>query len=297
MSLAVIGVDGPTSSTDGQAAVFDGTTGKKIKSAGYTPREVLTADRTYYVRTDGSDSNTGLVNSSGGAFLTIQKAIDAAVSCDLSIYAITIQAGAGTFTGANVLKGYVGVGPITIVGDESTPSNVAISVTSNSCFTASSVSGTWRIRGVTISTTSAGHGINASGTPTYIEVQNCAFGTCATGYAHVTSFSGSSVRFTGSYSITGGITSGRHLYAEATGSISYSGTITVTLTGTPAFGIFALCDRAGLIITNSIPTFSGSATGQRYSVSLNSIIYTGGSGANFFPGNSAGATATGGQYA
>jgi hypothetical protein len=50
-------------------------------------------------------------------------------------------------------------------------------------------------------------------------------------------------------------------------------------------------------ISSANVTFSGAATGARYFANMNSIIQTNGGGANFFPGDSAGSTATGGQYA
>jgi hypothetical protein len=64
-----------------------------------TVREQLTSNRTYYVRTDGSDSNDGLTDSSGGAFLTIQHAVDVVSGLDHSIYKSTIYVRNGTYAG------------------------------------------------------------------------------------------------------------------------------------------------------------------------------------------------------
>jgi hypothetical protein len=43
-------------------------------------------------------------------------------------------------------------------------------------------------------------------------------------------------------------------------------------------------------------TYSGAATGKRYAVATNAVLNTNGGGANYFPGDVAGTTATGGQY-
>src|SRR5688572_14985126 len=72
-------------------------------------RELITANRTYYVRTDGSNSNDGLTNTSGGAFLTIAKAIEVIATLDLSVFNVTIQLGnAGTYAGATTSAPWVG---------------------------------------------------------------------------------------------------------------------------------------------------------------------------------------------
>jgi len=91
-------------------------------------REILTAPRTYYVRTDGNDNNNGLENTAGGAFLTPQKAIDVAAALDTSIYDVTIKFADGTYTIVNglILKAALGAGSIILEGNMTTHTNVVI---------------------------------------------------------------------------------------------------------------------------------------------------------------------------
>jgi hypothetical protein len=113
---------------------YDGTAARWYALARPGGREILTANRTYYVRTDGNDGNDGLSNASGGAFLTIQKAINVVAGLDLSIYNVTIQIADGTYTaGATVNAPWIGAGDITLQGNVSTPANVVISTTSAHC--------------------------------------------------------------------------------------------------------------------------------------------------------------------
>jgi hypothetical protein len=56
-----------------------------------TTREKLTAARTYYVRSDGLDTNTGLTNDAAGAFLTPQAAWNTLSLIDGNGFAVTIS--------------------------------------------------------------------------------------------------------------------------------------------------------------------------------------------------------------
>ena len=275
----------------------DAATARATLGLASVPREVLTANRTYYVRTDGSDSNNGLANTSGGAFLTIQKAINVAVALDLSIYDVTIQIGAGTYSSVgNELKSIVGAGKIIIVGDETTPANVTVTQTgsptnSQGCFYAFGVQGVYSLRGMKLtSATTPGYGINISG-GSRVEYQNMNFGAITT--YHVRAVDGATLEVTGNYTISGGAVG----HVVASSSIVRCQSRTITLSGTPAFsGQFANATAVGYYIASGL-TFSGSATGPRYSATLNGVVNTVGGGASYFPGDSAGSTATGGQYA
>jgi hypothetical protein len=292
----------PNGSTFFEAIRIDRNTGRLYFPVTGGPRELLTANRTYFVRTDGSDSNNGLADNSGGAFLTIQKAINTAAALDMSTFNVTIQVRNGTYATSTglVLKSTVGAGKITIVGDEATPSNVV--VTTNGAMTgndgvilAASITTTYAVRGLMLTSTATGNvlGLVASGIST-IEFQNLNFGS---GMAqHIRAQDGGLISATGNYTISGsGGAGSSHLNAVGTGKLRIQ-SITVTLTGTPAFSSgFVSCLRLGVAFLNG-NTFSGSATGKRYDVSENSVVFVSGAGANYLPGDAAGTTATGGQY-
>lgn len=143
------GADGtgvPAGGSTGQALVK--ISGTDLDTGWAARREVLTANRTYYVRTDGSDSNNGLANTSGGAFLTIQKAINTIVgNLDLAGFTVTIQVGDGTYTGAASFSApWTGGGAVTIQGNSSTPANVLVSVTGNAMANSGVLPGTLTVK-------------------------------------------------------------------------------------------------------------------------------------------------------
>lgn len=246
-------------------------------------REMLTANRTYYVRTDGNDSNDGLANTSGGAFLTLQRAVNAAVSLDLSIYSININVADGTYTAGASLPAYVGVGPINIIGNVTTPGNVILNTagTSLSC-----IGGNWSIDGVRVNS-SAGGGISATGG--ILTVKQIVFGACSAG--HIIAASGGKVYLTNNYSIVG--VAPVHFYVIGGGQVVAQNALTLTITGTPAFGVAFLSASGLSYLSIANITYSGAATGVRYTITTNSVAMTGGA---TLPGSAAGTVATGGQY-
>jgi hypothetical protein len=251
-------------------------------------REQLTANRTYYVRTDGSDGNNGLANSSGGAFLTIQKAIDTVAALDLSIYNVIIQVADGTYAGAVVVSGpWVGSGTVTLQGNTATPANALLSTGANDCIVVLN-GGTLTVTGFKL--TNAGsfllHASSGS-----IRFSLLTFGTCNSQQVRATD--GGRITATGNYSIDGG--AGNHWSALGNAIFRVQGK-TITLTGTPAFSLaFANADLSSTMLVNG-NAFSGSAAGARYSATNNAVISSGGAGATYLPGNAAGSTGGGGQY-
>jgi hypothetical protein len=96
---------------DGSESVRLATTGANsratlaniVKDLG---REKLTATRNYYVRKDGSDSNDGLTDSAGGAFLSVRRAVRAVTrEIEFGQYDVNIYIGAGSYTEAIYLLG------------------------------------------------------------------------------------------------------------------------------------------------------------------------------------------------
>jgi hypothetical protein len=270
------GPTGPTGST--------GPTG----NTGPVGREVLSAARTYFVRTaDGSDSNNGLADTAGGAFATFAKALTVVSGLDFSTFNVAIK-GRGTVSAAATIRPMVGTGTLTIQSTTGTPTDFVFSCSTDAITVDGAVV---TIKDLKI-TTSSGSNLTAtnSATVTYVNVEH---GVC-TAWQMDAKYGGRLLNGGASYTISGNAAG--HLHATGFGLIQAGG-VTVN-GGAQAFsGAFAIAALGGLIqYDGSTFVGMGSATGQRYNASSNGLISTASGGANFFPGNSAGATSTGGQY-
>ena len=274
---------GGIAATNVQAAI-DELDAEKANTA--FVREKLTANRTYYVRTDGNDNNNGLANTSGGAFLTIQKAVDTVAALDLGIDDVTIMVGTGTWTATTTLKTLVGAGKVIIRGVNDDMTSTVISVSGSSCFSGAFV-GQYKISHMRLTCT--GQCIDIFGGGAIVRWADVDFAAAA---VHVRAFAGALGESAGNYKISGSAYS--HIAVYDCGNVRVVGS-SVTITGTPNFsGAFCLAGRLGNALVVSA-VFSGSATGARYSSGQNSVIYTG-AGELYLPGDAAGGKSTGGHY-
>lgn len=249
-----------------------------LSSAG--GREKLTANRTYYVRTDGSDSNSGLVNDAGGAFLTIQAAVTlVASSLNLNGYDVTIQVADGTYAvGATIQNLWDGNGTVSIKGNATTPTNVIVS---------GGFAAIGHTRLVVRDLQCAYLSADSYG---YLAFTNVTFADTSSQLSLITASNEGTVEATGNFKIAGGAYS-HALYCYYGGTIVIP--VAVTITGTPSFSVaFALIRYGSKLITADL--YSGSVTGDRYYVDGRSkIICLSAMAITSFPGNDEGFRAAG----
>lgn len=295
----------PTRPREGMVAYADGTKWNPGYGAGayfysllgtwlpmWRSREFLLAARTYYVRTDGNDSNNGLTNSAGGAFLTWQKACDVVSNTlEFNGNSVTIQNGnSGAYTVGMGISPWFGGGSLTIDGNGG-------SITYNNSGgirTSGAFSGPLTVKGFTLSTSVNGTAIGHGAAGQLIIGTGMNFGTAAGGDQITCQGPGSVISCNSSYTVSGGAR--MHMYAALGGVIDMyfggSGVVT-TISANIAYSLaFAYCESGGNIqqITG-LRTFALGAftvTGTRYGVNGGCAISTQGGGPNYFPGTVAG---------
>lgn len=269
-------------------------------------REVLTADRTYYVRPDGNDANSGLANTSTGAFLTISYATNIVVkTLDCAGYNVTVQLASGTYNEAVVLE-TLGVsipaispdtftGGFQIIGSSANPANVTISTsTFTNCFSVIGID--VGLNGMTLSANGECE-INAMEHAGVVG-QNLIF-SGSPSYAHINSVDHANVQLISNITINSGSALGSCFVSAKQARFIVFGLVTdttVTVNSTPAFGdSFIGVHNLGYFEIFSI--IAGTATGQQYFVSNNSVLNTAGAAASssYIPGNSSGFSGSGGQ--
>lgn len=272
----------------------------------------VSATTNFYVRPDGSDTNDGLANSSGAAYLTANAAFNAiAANLDINNQTVTVNHTCGTppctITAAAQLLRLVNVsfvgGAPGYSGDCATPTNVKLNPSS-------SVSAD-----ILIDLAGGGQpAINICGFElaggTNVSFGLYCSGTCNVELNSLMQCDAMSQAFSAGYpsGVCYGVGNGAHLILEGNqtiagnvgaalltfnGAMIEAGTATTwTLSGTPAWGnafIYAIWNGSAQVPSM---TFSGASTGTRFQIQWGGMVATGlGTCAvtsTYFPGNANG---------
>ncbi len=233
-----------------------------------------------YVRADGNDSNGGFANTAGGALASVEAAMALAERFAAGV-AVVVHVGAGSFVIGGCAE-FSGASALEIVGAW-VGSTTINGIRAN-------YGGRLEVSNCTL----GDYGIQCFGGGSSVYGFDIGFSGAA-GWSHVYARDGGLVLLD-DYSVSA-ISSGvDHILLGDSARVVLSGTVTALDDLTigawiGADGPFAYCDAG---CSFSLGAFS--VTGPRYRATQGSIIQTGGSGASFLPGSTAGSVASGGQY-
>lgn len=266
---------------------------------------VPTADVVLYVRTDGNDSNDGGANSSGRAFATIQKAIDVVTtrySASASFGVRVVLGNAGTYAPA-INNRYPGA--IIIEG-----SGASYIITSGDVGIGGPCSFASRVGRITLkninltNTATTGFAVSAACLGGYLFLDTIAITSLLNNSSYVPIYivENGVLSMSTSFVLNGGDNTQRQmrsLIQVSTGGVfgGTPSTMTMSLATSSWVAGMVEAQMTGVAIFGGITiNASGTFSGPRYTANSNGVINTYGGGANYFPGSTAGAVSTGGQY-
>lgn len=259
----------------------------------------LQADTTFYVSTAGNDATGD--GSVGAPWRTVQHAVNVIHDgYDLAGFVATITRAAGAYTDTVLVNGpFVGAkGPEAVIFDGVGMAIVTVTNAVNGVSIYQAQGGAqFTVQNQKL--VQAGSGAAAInvfdfGSSVNYTAVDFAGGSAASN--HMSCTGGGQISGIGDYKISGGATA--HMGMGGCGLWSLTAGITVTTAGVPAWGnSFVYCRQSSSVSAGGVIFAGSGATGNRYEATLNGVIDTTGGGANYFPGNASGTTATGGQYA
>ena len=276
--------------------VYDGTAFRLLAIASAEVPIIPTANPVLWVRPDGNDANDGSANNAASAFKTIAAAVTyGSRKFALAGWTMTIRLGAaGTYDAPGNIAS--GGGAVQIQGDAAAQGNYIIrganAPTGVALLSAAGCDVTL-IGATVINDGTTHHSVGAAGGGS-VNLFNVSFSnTVVTTMSTV-----AASQFSNATLHTGNVFGGAFasMILAAGGSVGFAAS--AALTGTPSYSVATVnATTCGTISNNGFAFTGTTANGSRYTVSLNGVINTYGGGVSFFPGSTAGTTATGGQYA
>lgn len=253
-------------------------------------KTVLTGATDFYVRTDGNDSNSGLANTAGGAWLTLQGAWDnLRAGYNLGGYLATVNVADGTYGPVTLIGDIDGSSPVAAtgsyvywLGNIGTPANVVITASDGGINVFGQAIAYFE--GFTISGASSSDCVQSSA-GSYLYLYTSAI-NCSGTNAGIGAYGGSSIECSGC------TTTGGEKYFGYVASAGAIFAINTVFSGTPAFTQVYRAIYNSLIWVDG---HTGSATGSKFDISDGSYISV--VNGTTLPGNSAGTIDYGGVSA